>query len=330
MTTKEIMDEFFSDKPEEYTRKLRGSVDRPELYAYEEKVGKQFYELSVDEAYELLKSFTPETRKEYDGNLRLSSYIGYVSMYRQICDNFFRKHPEEYKVTPYGDKRMKGDALITEVTSWTNPLTLTQLNNAIVAMHKQLSQDSANFNECIILLHLSGASSMDEIMHIHEEDIDFDNNIIHIGERDIAITDRLAYLLQYVHDMKIMEANKRNYGMMYWRGSYIPIPHSKNSEVSLDSRDIRDINKFMNVRYQNLRKITNVNITGRIVFELGLYMHLVEKFGLEQANQMILSDDTESSEALIKFAESYGVKFYWAHEIRRRLLGYARLGKDAL
>lgn len=56
--TKQLFDEFFASKgkDETYLRKIRAKADRPEVYAYEEKIGKQLVDMDVDELFEDRKS----------------------------------------------------------------------------------------------------------------------------------------------------------------------------------------------------------------------------------------------------------------------------------
>ena len=56
ISTKALMDEFFKDKyPSEDTRKkIQPQIDRHEVYAYEQKIGKQLVEMNVDELFEMM------------------------------------------------------------------------------------------------------------------------------------------------------------------------------------------------------------------------------------------------------------------------------------
>ena len=61
--TKELFDEFFTNYHSEAAKTNRTMVDRPEVYAYEEKIGKQLVDMSVDELLEMLRTFHDTQRK---------------------------------------------------------------------------------------------------------------------------------------------------------------------------------------------------------------------------------------------------------------------------
>ena len=53
ISTQELFKRFFENKDPETVRKTRSQVDRPEVYAYEEKIGKQLVDMNEDELFEL-------------------------------------------------------------------------------------------------------------------------------------------------------------------------------------------------------------------------------------------------------------------------------------
>ena len=57
ISTHELFDKFFEGKDPETVRKTRPQVDRPEVYAYEIKVGKQLVEMNEEELFAMICSF---------------------------------------------------------------------------------------------------------------------------------------------------------------------------------------------------------------------------------------------------------------------------------
>lgn len=57
ISTKELFDMFFNEKDKENAKKTRPQIDRPEVYEYEKKIGKQLIEMDVDELFEMISSF---------------------------------------------------------------------------------------------------------------------------------------------------------------------------------------------------------------------------------------------------------------------------------
>ena len=65
ITTKQLMDEYFAEQEEQGkdVRRNRSQLDRSEVYAYEERVGKQLVELNADEILEMISTFQNKKNK---------------------------------------------------------------------------------------------------------------------------------------------------------------------------------------------------------------------------------------------------------------------------
>ena len=318
-TTKEIFDEFFETTTDDCKRKVRPSVDRPELYVYEEKVGKQFYAFTTDEVYDMLQTFQ-SLSKSKNVPLRPRTFVILIGWYRRICDSFFGKHPDCVHINPYRGKDMTQEAITRRVIGWGKSLDIDKVNDVITIMYKEMFLTVALYNDCLINLFLCGISSSEEIASIKEDDVDFDNHVITINDRAVVITDRCAELLHKVHAMSEMEGGRRNFNMLPWRGSYLRFASKENAVFSLDSRTPREMAQYINIRFQNIRKVTEIDITPRKVFELGFYLHLVDKYGEERMRQMV--EENESAEVLVDEAKAYGIASNWVSPIRQLLLEY--------
>lgn len=316
-TTQQIFDEFFEGMDPNFTKRIRPSVERPELTAYEEKIGKQFYQFTVDEAYEMLRTFRPLS----DGDelvLRPRTYTTIVGWYRRICDEFFRKHPECICVNAYSDKRMAARNVVMEVATWIRTLTIEDVRAAIIIMNKELPDVSAVYNECLIELGLCGVADASEMVNIKEEDVDFDNRIITVKDRFVVMNDRLAEILPRVHTIATMEGGKRDFNMFPYRGSYLRFASKTNSVTSIDDREEAKLAQFINVRFQYMRKITQVDLTTRRIYELGFYLHMLGKYGEENLRAMVY--ENVDTEILLKEAQDYGFPHRWVSPIQQMLI----------
>lgn len=66
MNTRELLDEYFTnERPDLTAAKIRGQIDREELYTYEKKIGKQLVDMDSMEIFELIKSIIVKDGKIY-------------------------------------------------------------------------------------------------------------------------------------------------------------------------------------------------------------------------------------------------------------------------
>jgi hypothetical protein len=56
--TASLLDEYFTTRPETTAKKIRGQIDRPELYAYEKEIGKPLVDMEAQEIAEMIKTFS--------------------------------------------------------------------------------------------------------------------------------------------------------------------------------------------------------------------------------------------------------------------------------
>ena len=88
-TTKQLFDMFFAQKDENTAYKTRPQIDRPEVYAYEKKIGKQLVDMDVDELFEMILTFNGDRRAANTSySISYSSYDQIASLYRTFF-NFY-------------------------------------------------------------------------------------------------------------------------------------------------------------------------------------------------------------------------------------------------
>ena len=75
--TEELFDEYFKTRPETTVKKIRGQLDRKELYEYEEKIGKPLIDIDSLEIAKMLISF----------HIRNHKWMNMLSMKKQssVC-----------------------------------------------------------------------------------------------------------------------------------------------------------------------------------------------------------------------------------------------------
>ena len=106
--TQELLDEFFKTMPESTVKKVRGQIDRQELYDFEQHKGKPLVELDALEIAEMIGTFRNQSYKSGAFKMSIKSYDSILSMLR----SFFDWYIYNYKViiNPCNDKRIRGRA----------------------------------------------------------------------------------------------------------------------------------------------------------------------------------------------------------------------------
>ena len=111
--------------------------------------------------------------------------------------------------------------------------------------------------------------------------------------------------------------------MFTWRNHYIKYPCRI---TDIDDRDLIDVCRIVSRVFTNdIRKVTEMNITYQTLYHLGLYENLKNKFGEEMLSQMLTSDGKRGKiiddfhSALIE----YGVSKKSVYSIKRVLSQYA-------
>lgn len=317
MTTKELFEAYFGERNHKRNN-VKNSVDRPEVYEMEDKLGKPLIEFTPDECMEMLKYFGEGKR------FALNSYSAWISIYRSIFD-FYSDNVELVR-NPFNDKRFKHvDLLAKELGFHENKLTMEDVNAAIEKINNESeSIERARYIECMMRLFLDGISSIEELVTIRTEQVNLDESTI---TRDdgiiIHLSERTVHLLMMIEEMESMSCGKRKGYMVTWRNHYIKYP---SRFKNIDDRDIRDVCKMVSrVFSQGVRKVTEANITYQTLYHLGLYEYLKGKFGDEMLSQMLTSDGKRGKivddfqSALVE----YGVSKKSVYTIKRALSQYA-------
>lgn len=105
--TKQLFQEYFDSLDSKVAQRIRGQVDRLEVYEFEEQIGKQLVDMNVDELLEMLKTFKSTKNKNRSTySLSLSSYSMISSFYRSIFD-FYIEHYGIVMLNPWYNKKLK-------------------------------------------------------------------------------------------------------------------------------------------------------------------------------------------------------------------------------
>ena len=107
ISTKELFDLYYESVKGTSAEKTRPQIDKPELYAYEMKIGKELLDMEVDDLFGLIIELRNKRRgKEINFMISHSSYDQISTLLRALF-NYYIDNVEPIR-NPMNDKRMKG------------------------------------------------------------------------------------------------------------------------------------------------------------------------------------------------------------------------------
>lgn len=331
ISTKQLFDHYFADWDATREKKNRPQVDRPEVYAYEAKIGKQLIDMDVDELFEMVTTFTNNSSANTNGYfINYNSFNQIASEYRKIF-NFYIDHYEVIK-NPWYDKRMRGVAATERLAQDKPPFTWADVQEAIDKVNDEYDKDRANYLECIILLYYNGFAHAEEIVNLEESMINKETKTIELDEgRVIHLSDRCFELLEVVHNMTSMTGWRGDYAMAAWRDKYFKYNIRPSQIDTFDERPEGEIANMINRSLHTCVKTKfNLNINYRLIYMLGFYNSLIEEYGEDRARELVVSvrnsDDTQD---LMNHAAYYGIEIDNPSQLKRSLRPFIGAKREA-
>ncbi len=329
ITTKQLFDEYYADWDEVKAKKIRPQVDRPEVYIYEEKIGKQLIDMDVDELFEMLLTFKNNSSNKPGYVINYNSFNQISSEFRGIF-NYYIDHYEIIK-NPWYDKRMRGVQATERLAKNKEAFTWRNVEEAIENVRDEYEEARANYIESIILLFYAGFAKAEEIVRLKESDIDIRNKLIRLPGRTIRMSDRCAELLQYVHHMDSIPAMHGDYVLVPWNGSYFKFIIRPSQMPVFDSRPVTEVANFLNrMLVERVKNRFGSDINPRMLYLLGFYDSLVARYGKDRAQQMILSvRNREDANDLRNHAAYYGLVTENVSHLKRMLRPFLDMAEDS-
>ena len=314
--TRQLFDVFFTSmgKNETYLRKIRAKADRPEVYAYEEKIGKQLVDMDVDELFDMLRTFNE------DGfSISYSSYDSLAVLFRQVFEYYIDNY--ELIRNPWNNKRMRGSAAYEELAQGKEAITWRSVEDAIAEIYKTHEADRAKYIECILRLYYNGFERAEEIVTLQESMIDFKTGAARLTGHSVQLDQRCFSLLVEIHNMKTMTGWRGDYVMASWQNSFFKFPIRPREESGFDSRPLNEICNLINRTIaERIRKGLHFDINYRMLYFLGFYDSLVKTLGKERTNQILVSSRVrEDVAALEKAARMYGITKLSSSQLKKNL-----------
>lgn len=323
ISTQELFKRFFENKDPETVRKTRSQVDRPEVYAYEEKIGKQLVDMNEEELFEMICSFNNKKSAVRDGiKVGSGTFKKYISNFRLI----FQYYIDNVDVirNPFNSEKFKGiqaDALFADNK---DRFTYEQLEGLIEKIHAIYDREHADYYELIIRLFYDGFAEAQEIAALKEDQINFRKMEVCLPGRTIKLSRRCFELLTTVHDMEIMEGMRGNFYMLSWHGGYFKFVVRPKESAEFQNKDLTYLGRKINTILANrVTKMCGVDIGYRKLYLLGFYDTLVKKYGEKRAKEIITSIRvSEDINALATVMNEYGLVIDNMTYLRRNLVQF--------
>lgn len=304
MTTKEIIDKFFEQKPDTTSFKIKGRIDRKELYDYEEQQGVDIFHMDTEQLFGLLRAL----------GLNAVSYSSMASLMR----NLFTFYSEEVEpiINPWLRKDMRGGVVAERFANADDKkISIESYNDALRMIRTEFGDYRVDYLTMILRLFFEGFETSAEIIDVKQEDIDFDaltinvhcengrTKLIHISQRTLDLLTQYKYGDEYAGDWK------RTFRVDFFEDSVFPF--------LIEGKSMNERGRLNAIRYIAHQFIRNVKphleneFNLRQVYLLGMYQSVVRKFGKEKAIELLQDRNTEENNAKLVAAIR---EFGWAEE----------------
>ena len=313
ITTKQLMEEYFAEQERQGkdVRRNQSQLDRPEVYAYEQKTGKQLVEFDADEILEMISTFQNKKNKfayaEEGPKMSANSYKRYISGYKQIF-LFYVKHHELVR-SPYDDPKLKGINIHIHRAESRDRLTWEKVEGILNRLSTKYEYERACYFELIIRLFYDGFVNAHEIINMKEADINTRRREVTVPGRIVRLSERTYQLLQENHKATQMDVHRTKMDMMSWHGSYMKFFVHNGRVSDFSAIDAISVARKITVPISStIPKDFGISLSFRRLYLLGFYDYLVRNTSEERAKEMILAKSSPAAqEEFMALVDAYPV-----------------------
>lgn len=305
--TASLLDEYFTTRPETTAKKIRGQIDRPELYSYEKEIGKPLVDMESQEIAEMIKTFS---NKSFSNKVYKMSYRTYDTLL-SILRDFFNWYIDNYEVikNPCNDKKIKGRNVVALFADDVKIFDKDAMEEAIERIRNDQIEEYADYQEAIIRMFYEGFPEAIDIVNLKEDDINHEKKTAIVKGREIQLSDRLYELLVKINHMDEYPAHRGSYLLLSYRGSYFKFPTRAKFEKEFNDRPPEywagHISRLFN---RDIKNRLDININARTLYLRGFYDFMVDTVGKEETDRLIMSiRNSDDSRKIMSLAEEYGV-----------------------
>lgn len=320
ISTTELLDNYFASIENTPAVKQRPVIDKPELYAYEQQIGKELIDMDVDDLFGLINEINNKKNGKEIPFMTAHYSFDHLTVLLRAIFNFYIDTVEPIK-NPLYDKRMRGKEATKRLAQDKITLRFDYIQNIIDKVHRDAnSEDRADYVELIMLMYYSGFENAEEIVNLKGDEINHRNRTVTLPGRTVQLTDRCYELLQKFDG--IDELNEwRTYFLTTYRGGYFKFIVQKKQLDNFDNRDFRSVCNMLNRQISIMvNQPYNTKINYSILYWLGFYDYVVKKYGEQKTNSMLLSfRNSDDVTRLMSCAREYGIKVNNISHLKRFL-----------
>lgn len=311
-------EQYFPD--ESRRNRVYNLLARKELLEEENRLNKSFFEFSASEIEHYLSNLYNNAYRRSDRIRPSKSYLrNLVSYYRRAFDYYIAETGEGEN--PMSDKRFRylGFKSQDNITIFTRET----LENLCLSIGERFDPGDAEFTQLILWLFYSGCFTLDDILVIQEDGVDFSRSVVHLPDRDIHPQEECMELLKRNHEIESYKAYKYTNLMLPYHGSYVWFPYrmtktpdgSDPYEYAFQQHQGRTPGRVRDLISKRLAKIRNeigVLVRPDALYYRGIYDNIVSRCGKEHAKEIIWSDSgrntLEETDEFKQYLREYGAR----------------------
>lgn len=309
ISTKEILDRYYQSVSETPAERTRTYIDKPELYAYEAKIGKELIDMNADDLIGLYDELGNK-RKGKKIKYMVSNYsYGQIATVLRCIFNFYINNIEVIK-NPFNSDEMKSREVIKKLEKGKERFTWTTVEEIIQKLHKDIESDKAEYIELILLLFYNGFANAEEIIMLKENMINHKTRTVKLPRTMVRLSERCYELLVKFNKLETMEAWRGYYVFVSWHDSYFKFPVRESQVDKINTRTVASMRNIINHYIShNINDKYDLKINYRILYLLGCYDYIVGICGEEKVKSMINSyRNSDDVAELTRLAREYGIE----------------------
>lgn len=322
ISTQELLNRYYESVKGTSYEKTRTQIDRPELYAYEQKIGKELIDMTPDDLKGLFIEFGNKRKGKEIKYLTATKSSDQLKTQLNLIFEFYIDKVQPIK-NPFSNRQMKGIELTKSLAKGREAFRWSTVEDIITKVHRDYESDRADYIELIILMFYNGFSKAEEIVELQADMINHYHKTVKLPDRStsIRLSDRCYELLTKFNKLETIAGWRGDYILASWKDSYFKFIIRPSKKDELNNRPQTAmcdmINRWLaekvNDKYQ-----TKINY--HILYMLGFYEFIVGKHGEEKANAMLTSyRDSDDVAELMSLAKEYGVQVDNVSHLKRYL-----------
>ena len=322
MTTKELLDRFFSEVYGGREHIYQNRLDNAKLYAYEAEIGKPLCQMNTAEVKELLFRLSNNDFGKGKVNIAYRTYAGTLVLMK----GFFDWYIENVEVirNPCNGKDLTASTNMAEFVDIDDLMTPEHMENAIRKIREERAEITADYWEAIIRMFYEGFPNALAITRCKTTDIDHELKTARLELVTIQLSHRLYELLKIINERDKMPFAKGYCALLSYHDSYFKFPVlKKRIEVYEELPETEFSGHITRVLNKDIRPYFDVTVNARILYYRGFYDWLCRKMGANEVKRIAAIDkDYIKSGVLSKFAREYGIVDKNVSSIKNALMPY--------